>query len=84
MPPSPDTEIALLNQAMVRVEKDIGDIKGDIRQIRVDNEREFITKQEFRGHEDRLSRLEKIVFSAVSVILLGFLGAVVAFFIHKP
>lgn len=81
---TPDTEIALLNQAMERVERDIGDIKSDVRQIKVDSEREFISKQEFSGHEYRLSRLEKMVYSAISVIVLGIIGTAVNFFVNPP
>ena len=47
MTPTPDTKIALLNQAMVRVENDIRDLKDDVKQIRNDTERQYVTKDEF-------------------------------------
>lgn len=79
-----ETDIALLNQAVKRIESDIGYIKSDIREIKTENEREFISKAEFKGHEERLSRLERIVFGTIGVIGFGFLGAVITFFIRQP
>lgn len=79
-----DTQIKLIAQDVGNIKTSVKEIKDDVKQIKLDNEKEYTSKQEFQGHEYRLSRLEKVVYSGLSLVLLGFGGAVVSYFIRSP
>ena len=72
MPESNATKFALIKKEFEEIMKDISN---------------FVTKSDFIAKCDslsaRISPLEKIVYGALTVILTGFMGAVVAFFIKK-
>ncbi len=72
MPESNQTKFALLK-------KDISEIYKDILN--------FVTKSDFTAEikrlDMRINPVEKIVYGMVGFILLGFLGAIVSFFIKK-
>jgi len=72
MPESNQTKFALLK-------KDISEIYKDILN--------FVTKSDFTAEikrlDMRINPIEKVVYGIVSLVLVGFAGAVINFFIKK-
>lgn len=63
------------------IASNIQDIKDDISDIKKKLENNYVTKDQHVLTEDRVNRLEKIVYGVITIILIAFVGAVVAFFI---
>lgn len=72
MPESNATKFALIKKEFEEIYKDI---------------KNFVTQSEFISEvkrlDARINPVEKIVYGMVGFILLGFLGAIVSFFIKK-
>lgn len=72
MPESNQTKFALIKKEFEEIYKDI---------------KNFVTHSEFISEvkrlDTRINPVEKIVYGMVGFILLGFLGAIVSFFIKK-
>lgn len=66
------TKIALIKQSIAEICKDIGEKVS---------KSEFIS--EVKRLDTRINPIEKIVYGMVGFILIGFLGAVIGFFIKK-
>jgi len=67
-----DTEVALMRGDMDRMARDLNEIKGDLR-VQFTN---FVTQDQFKP-------IKTIVYGAVGVILMSFIGAVVALVITR-
>ncbi len=76
MPKSPDTQLAVMASQMDRLQKDLSEIKTDVKQIRSDNENQFVTKDEFEP-------IKRVVYGMVSLVLVGVIGAILALVIRK-
>lgn len=70
--PNSETEVALMRSDMDRMARDLSEIKGDLR-MQFSN---FVTQDQFKP-------IKTIVYGAVGVILMSFIGAVVALVITR-
>ena len=60
--------LELLNYKLDQLQKDIGDVQDTIKE-------QMVSRSEF---EIRVGRIEKIVFGLIGMILVAFLGALIA------
>lgn len=72
MPESNQTKFALIKKEFEEIYKDIKNFV---------NKNDFVA--EVKRLDTRINPVEKIVYGMVGFILLGFLGAIVSFFIKK-
>lgn len=75
MPPSSETQIALLIQSSSEIKADISDIKSDIKSIQQQNKNDYVSKTELQLTNDRVKRLETVAGLIGGTILLAVLGA---------
>ena len=71
-----DTNIALINQSLVVIAKDVQEIKDKI-------EKNYVSKEELELERQRIRNLEKIVYGMVALILIAICGAVIQLVILK-
>lgn len=63
--------------------KDVGYIRRDVDKIIDRLENDYVTEDRFQALKDKISLLEKIIYGLVGMIIVGFMTAVISFFI-KP
>ena len=56
------------------IQKDLTDVKRDLREVKTTLQHEYVPRELF---EIRVGRVEKLVYGMVSLILVGFLTAVI-------
>lgn len=61
---------------------DVGYIKDEVKDIKTQMSSAYVTKNELELVKQDVGLIKKIVFGFISVILLGFVGAAVTFFIN--
>lgn len=61
---------------------DITYIKQDIKDIKVRLDADYVSREEFAAEGERNELVRKIVFGLVSMVMVGFMGAVIALVIR--
>lgn len=80
MKESDDTKIAIINTTLQYIQRDITEIKDDIKGI----SNQFVARTEFEDFKrGEFANIKKIVYGAVGAILVAFMLAATSFFIKK-
>lgn len=75
-----ETKIALINNNIQYIQRDISTINTSIKELTG----VYVTRQEFSDFtKGDFATIKRVVYGAVGVILLGFVGALVTFFIKS-
>lgn len=74
-----ETKIALINNNISYIQKDIAMINSTLKELTG----VYLGRQEFMDFKNSdFATIKRLVYGAVGVILLGFIGALVSFFVN--